>query len=635
MRSRVLATALLLCASVGVVSCGAPDPKPLPVADQFVAAITSGDYAAAAKLTAVPAATLGAPYQQLLTATKAVKVAISLGTLVEDSSKKHASAPFQTTVTPEGYAPWTWAGTLPLDRVGKAWQVQWTPSLVHPQLIAGETFKITTSFGTRVRAQVLGAGGQVLVGVGDVYAIGITPGKMTDPTGEIATLAALLKPQGVTVADLTAKYTAGLAHPAQKIPIISLRALDFAPIEPKLFALAGVPYSRVSASIAETPTFAHALLGRVSAVTAEELATLGAGYTATSQVGQSGVEKAYEARLAGTPDASVVLVGADGKAVGAPLTTFPGVAGQPVTLTIDPKVQEAAETALGTVDSPVGDVTSLVAIKPSTGEVLAVANRPSSSSFDAGLEGRLPPGSTFKVVSSDGLLSAGVTPDTPVPCVPSINVGGQLFHNFQGESVAGTVPFSQDFAISCNTAFISLSSKLSSGRLETAAADFGLGGSWQVGLNVNHGAVPAAKDAAELASATIGQGQLAMSPLDMAMVAATVDSGTWRAPSLVTTPAPASPAPTPKALPAAVVTALQGLMRGVVTSGTGATAFKNFPGAPVSGKTGTAETADKTKTDAWFIGYRGDLAFAVVVQNGGIGGVVAAPLAAKFLTALG
>jgi cell division protein FtsI/penicillin-binding protein 2 len=84
-----------------------------------------------------------------------------------------------------------------------------------------------------------------------------------------------------------------------------------------------------------------------------------------------------------------------------------------------------------------------------------------------------------------------------------------------------------------------------------------------------------------------------------------------------------------------VVDALRSLMAGVVTNGTGATAFKNFPGPPVSGKTGTAETADKSKTNAWFIGFRGDLAFAVVVQNGGIGGVVAAPLAAKFLTALG
>ena len=513
------------------------------------------------------AATLGAPYQQLLTATKAVKVAISLGALTIDATKKHASAPFQTTVTPEGFASWSWPGTLPLVRAGKTWQVSWTPALVHPQLVAGESFKITTSFGSRVRAQVLGAGDQVLVGIADVYAIGMTPGKMTDPTGEIATLAGLLKPQGITVEGLTAKYTAGLAHPAQKIPIISLRELDFAPIEPKLRPLPGVPYTRVSASIAESPTFAHALLGRVSAVTADELKTLGAGYTATSQVGQSGVEKAYESRLAGTPDASVVLVGADGKTVGDPLTTFPGVAGQPVTLTIDPKVQAAAETALGTVDSPVGDVTSLVAIKPSTGEVLAVANRPSASSFDAGLEGRLPPGSTFKVVSSDGLLSAGVTPDSPVPCVPSINVGGEVFHNFQGESVAGTVPFSQDFAISCNTAFISLSSKLSGGRLETAASDFGLGGSWQIGLNVNHGAVPAPKDAAELASATIGQGQLAMSPLDMAMVAATVADGTWRAPQLVTKPAPTSPAAHPQAAArrggdvAAVVDAWRGDVR--------------------------------------------------------------------------
>ncbi len=63
---------------------------------------------------------------------------------------------------------------------------------------------------------MLGAGNQVLVGVADVYAIGMTPGKMTDPTGEIANLADLLKSQGITVEGLTAKYTAGLAHPARR-----------------------------------------------------------------------------------------------------------------------------------------------------------------------------------------------------------------------------------------------------------------------------------------------------------------------------------------------------------------------------------------------------------------------------------
>ena len=316
------------------------------------------------------------------------------------------------------------------------------------------------------------------------------------------------------------------------------------------------------------------------------------------------------------------------------MKTFPGTAGKAVTLTIDPKVQAAAEKALGTVDSPKGYVTALVAIQPSTGKVLAVANRPSTSSFDAALEGRLPPGSTFKVVSSAGLLASGVTPDTPVPCTSAITVGGETFHNFQGESVAGTVPFSKDFAISCNTAFISLSNKLAEGRLGDAASEFGLGGSWQLGVKANTGSVPSAKDAAEVAASTIGQGQIAVSPLDMAMVAATVQNGTWRAPQLVLDPAPPA-APSPKPLPGGVVDSLRGLMAGVVTNGTGAAAFKNFPGPPVSGKTGTAETADKSLTDAWFIGYRGDLAFAVVVQNGGIGGQVAAPIAAKFLTNLG
>jgi Penicillin binding protein transpeptidase domain/Penicillin-binding Protein dimerisation domain/NTF2-like N-terminal transpeptidase domain len=631
-RSRLLAAALMLCASVGVAGCGS-DPKPEPIAAQFIAAIQGADYATAARLSGVDAATLGAPYQQLLTALKAQNVAISLDPVTEDQAKKHATAEFHTTVTPAGYAPWSWDGTLPLIRSGKTWLVQWTPALVHPQFVAGETFALSTSFGTRERAPVLGAGKSTLVGAGNVYEVAMRPARMVDPTAELAMLAKLLKPQGVTAAELQADFTAGSAKPDQSYPIITLRESDFDLIEPQLYALAGVPYTKATASLAQTATFAHALLGRVSAITAEELTALGSGYTAVSQVGQSGVEKKYEQRLAGTPDAKIELVGADGKVVST-LKTFPGIAGQPVTLTIDPTVQNAAETALGDAVPTSTDVTALVAIKPSTGAILAVANRPSNVSFDAALEGSLPPGSTFKVVSSSGLLSAGVTPDTPVPCVPSITVGGEVFHNFQGESVAGTVPFSQDFAISCNTAFISLSDKLANGRLATAAADFGLGGSWQIGMPANPGSVSTPKDAAELASDTIGQGGVAVSPLDMAMVAASVQSGTWRAPQLVLDPAPPV-APTPKALPEPVVDALRSLMAGVVTSGTGATAFKNFPGPPVSGKTGTAETADKTKTDAWFIGFRGDLAFAVVVQNGGIGGAVAAPIAANFLRALG
>ena len=76
-------------------------------------------------------------------------------------------------------------------------------------------------------------------------------------------------------------------------------------------------------------------------------------------------------------------------------------------------------------------------------------------------------------------------------------------------------------------------------------------------------------------------------------------------------------------------------MRGVVTGGTGTAA--NVPGAPVFGKTGTAEfgTAQPPQTHAWFVGYRGDLAVAVLVEGGGVGGRVAAPIAATFLRSAG
>ena len=384
----MLAAAVMLCASVGVVSCGSPDPKPDPVAQQFVTAVQAADYAKAASFTTVPAATLGAPYQQLLTAHQGGQGR----DLARRRDGRRDQEEGQRAVPDHRHARGFRAVVLardPAARTGRA----------RPGRSAGRRRWSTLSWWLASRSrsprrsalgygrQVLGAGGQVLVGIADVYAIGITPGKMTDPTGEIATLAALLKPQGITVEGLTAKYTAGLAHPAQKIPIISLRELDFAPIEPKLLPLPGVPYTRVSASIAESPTFAHALLGRVSAVTAEELKTLGAGYTATSQVGQSASKRLTNQGLPALPTLRLCLSVLTARQSATRSTTFPGVAGQPVTLTIDPKVQAAAETALGTVDSPVGDVTSLVAIRPSTGEVLAVANRPSASSFDAGAGG--------------------------------------------------------------------------------------------------------------------------------------------------------------------------------------------------------------------------------------------------------
>jgi cell division protein FtsI/penicillin-binding protein 2 len=120
----------------------------------------------------------------------------------------------------------------------------------------------------------------------------------------------------------------------------------------------------------------------------------------------------------------------------------------------------------------------------------------------------------------------------------------------------------------------------------------------------------------------------------MATVAAAVDAGQWRSPQLFIIPTPTAPAGgEPAPLDPAVVADLRVLMRSVVTSGTGTAA--NVPGTIVSGKTGTAEFGSATppQTHAWFIGFRGGLAFAVIVEGGGVGGRVAAPLAAKFAAA--
>ncbi|HET6818040.1 MAG TPA: penicillin-binding transpeptidase domain-containing protein, partial [Mycobacteriales bacterium] len=288
-------------------------------------------------------------------------------------------------------------------------------------------------------------------------------------------------------------------------------------------------------------------------------------------------------------------------------------------------VQLAAEKALADETKPA----ALVAVRASDGAVLAVANTPDATSYDRALEGHYPPGSTFKVVTTYALLGHGVTPTTPVPCPPTIAVGGRTFRNFEGEAAASPT-FATDFAISCNSAFIGASRRLAPKDLPDAAQSFGLGGRWTLPLPSYSGSVPPATDAVTLAADSIGQGSVSVSPLAMAMVAAAVDAGVVHAPTLVTDPKQGVAPADGQSLDAARVARLRALMLKVVQSGTAAKA--GLP-AGTHGKTGTAEfgTGPHPKTHAWFIGWRGGVAFAVLVEGGGVGGAVAAPIAARFL----
>ncbi|MEO3871241.1 penicillin-binding transpeptidase domain-containing protein [Nonomuraea sp. B12E4] len=306
-------------------------------------------------------------------------------------------------------------------------------------------------------------------------------------------------------------------------------------------------------------------------------------------------------------------------------TVVPAPKVRPLRTTIDLKVHRAGAAAMEGVSKPA----SLVALRASTGEILAVVNKPGG--FNRALLGKYPPGSTFKIVTASALVAGGVRPSEQVTCPGEKNIGGFPFHNAGFEDF-GSLTFQEAFAHSCNTTFGEMSvSQLGGKRLGEVARSFGFGTVIKPGVPAVRAEFPDPKDDTDLASAAIGQGRVLASPLNMASVAAAIASGAWIAPRLVKDEPTSSDNPRP--LEPAVISALRKLMPAVVTDGTAAAV--HFP-AGTAGKTGTAEYGSGAEPPAhsWFIGYRDDLAFAVIVEGGGAGSAVAAPIAARFLDAL-
>jgi hypothetical protein len=300
------------------------------------------------------------------------------------------------------------------------------------------------------------------------------------------------------------------------------------------------------------------------------------------------------------------------------LKVFPGHRTTRVRTTLDRRLQAAADRAVGSAPA------ALVAVRPSTGEILAVADRLAETK--GAFQSLNPPGSTFKVITGAAALAGGMSPGAKVDC-PAVTVAAQRTIHNDGDFALGSVPLARAFAESCNTTFARLGVAAGGRRLAGAAAAFGFGPHFDPGVTAYAGDVPASAEGNALAEASIGQGTVQATTLDMAVVAAAVADGTYRSPRLVAEHLVGHR--TTKRLPVAVTAGLRSMMGDVVRYGTAAHA-----GLPTGthGKTGTAEYGSAGHTHAWFIGYRGDLAFAVFVEHGGEGGRVAAPLATRFLT---
>ncbi|MCJ7726413.1 MAG: hypothetical protein MUP76_08525, partial [Acidimicrobiia bacterium] len=218
--------------------------------------------------------------------------------------------------------------------------------------------------------------------------------------------------------------------------------------------------------------------------------------------------------------------------------------------------------------------------------------------------------------------------ETEVPCPAAVTVGGRPFTN-AGAADRGDIPLSRAFAVSCNTTFAALAAEdLGPNGLAGAAANFGYGSGYSLPFDTAVPQFPTPPEAADVGAEAIGQGDVLVTPIHQATVAAAVAAGSWHAPTILENEASMAPLPLDPGFAADLAT----MMRLVVTDGTGTAA--DIAGEEVYGKTGSAEWLETEPTHAWFIGFWDGLAFAVVVESGGAGGRVAGPIAATFIEAL-
>ena len=530
-----------------------------------------------------------------------------------------------------GGAAWSYESTVRMTkRNSDGWRVIWEPTIVNQELTAGDKLKMRRVAADR--SSMLDRAGKPIVTRQPVVTVGVSPEKIKDLAILTKALGKAFEKAGVSVSLANLKTRVDRADPGAFLELVTLRRSDYNKIRDDIRPLAGTVFRAEQRDLAPTRAFARALLGTADSATKQDIDANPDSISAGDIVGHGGLQQRYDTTVRGTPGQSVVIsrTAPDDSVEETQIFSTRPVPGKPVKTTLDVAVQNAADRAVAEEKQP----SALVAIKISDSSVIAAANGPDGGSTNTAFSGQVPPGSTFKMVSAYGLLQQKkVTPSTIVDCPRTRKVDGRTFKNAHNEAL-GRVQFHVDFARSCNTAFVGLAHDLGADGLRRASTALGLGGAWDLGIDTFSGKVSTGGTATELAAATFGQGTTVVSPLAMAAATAAVARGRFEQPKVVLDPPPPSPAPPGAPLDADALGALRPMMREVVTNGTG-TRLRNVAGKPVYGKTGTAEFDNGSKqTHAWFIGFQGDVAFAVMVQEGGTGADAAVPIVDRFLTAL-
>ncbi|QBJ98050.1 penicillin-binding transpeptidase domain-containing protein [Rhodococcus sp. ABRD24] len=473
---------------------------------------------------------------------------------------------------------WTYTGELQMGRRGGEWAVRWSNTNVHPQLGETQTMELRANAAPKARVNER-SGTDVLI-PGVVHRITFDAAGTPDVIGSAQALSAVL---ARFVPGLTAQSIAESATTrGSAYPVITLRGEEFEDVESALADIPGVSDVDEADLVPTDRGFAPDLIGRV--------------------------RDAVVGEVDGTAGWSVVAVNRNGIDTGVLTETAP----QPVpslTITLDRRVQEAAQAAV----AGRAEQSMMVVIQPSSGAVLAVAqNAAADREGPIALTGLYPPGSTFKMVTAGAAIAGGLaTAETLVDCPGRIVIGQRVVPNYN-DFALGEVPMSTAFARSCNTTFAKLASEMDSDALTVTASQFGIGADYDIeGLPTETGSVPAATAMVQRTEDGFGQGRVLVSAFGMVMAAATIAHGTTPVPQLISGRETKVHGERREIDPK-IVDGLRPMMRSVVTAGT---ATRIADQGEVFGKTGEAEVIGGSH--AWFVGYRGDLAFATLVVRGG------------------
>ncbi|WP_211288828.1 penicillin-binding transpeptidase domain-containing protein [Actinophytocola xinjiangensis] len=594
MRALRLILAVLLTASLaGCGLFGDSGPGPADAASDYLGAFAAGDNARAAGVTDSPESA-----QALLDEVRAKlspeKVSAQLGNVAANEDETSAWANFEVAWDFGHGREWRYGGRMELRSRDGAWQVHWTSKVVHPELQAQQSIALENE--QPDLAPVLDRDSALLMSPEHVVSVLLEPAKAGDVRAVAGALATSLARFDRAITQKSILDGAAKAKEGQPYQVVTLRAGDYERVKPRIYDLPGVRFTSSPRLLPVDKALAPTVLPGVRKLVEDEL------------IGKSGW-RVYTTDVSGAEVAE--------------LHAQPPQPAEAARVTLSRAVQGAAQAALA------GERTAsmIVAMEASSGELLAVAQNPvADKEGPVALTGRYPPGSTFKIVTTIAAVEEGkARPDQPVGCPPTVVIDGREIPN-NDRFDKGTLPLHSAFAYSCNTTFATLAAELPASSMTDVARRLGLGADFVMpGATTVTGSVPPATNVVERAEDAIGQGKVVASPFGMALVASTVASGTMPTPSLLSGSETESDTENPDKVDQALLTSLRSMMAEVVAL---TPALKPYPG--VHGKTGTAQFGDGKRSHGWFVGFRGDLAFAVLITDAGTS-AKAVTAATKFL----